>query len=59
MYETLLDDFEDDVPQAAEVAAGFQKLPLDGDDEENGQGSLGDASVALAEQYRRARFAAN
>ena len=45
MYETLLDDFEDDVPQAAEVAAGFQKLPLDGDDEENGQGSLGDASV--------------
>lgn len=45
MYETLLDDFEDDVPQAAEVAAGFQKLPLDGDDEENGPGSLGDASV--------------
>lgn len=45
MYETLLDDFEDDVPQAAEVAAGFQKLPLDGDDEENGPGSLGDASA--------------
>lgn len=46
MYETLLDDFEDDVPQAAEVAAGFQKLPLDdGDDDENGPGSLVDASV--------------
>lgn len=42
MYETLLDDFEDDVPQAAEVAAGFQKLPLDdSDDEENSSRSIG------------------
>jgi RNA polymerase primary sigma factor len=42
LYETLLDDFEDDVPQAAEVAAGFQKLPLDdSDDEENRPRALG------------------
>lgn len=51
MYETLLDDFEDDVPQAAEVAVGFQKLPLDdSDDEENGPTSLaGDPEDADAE----------
>jgi RNA polymerase primary sigma factor len=42
LYETLLDDFEDDVPQAAEVAAGFQELPLDDGDEENDPGSLTD-----------------
>jgi len=41
LYETLLDDFEDDVPQAAEVAVGFEKLPLDdSDDEENGAATL-------------------
>ncbi len=50
MYETLLDDFEDDVPQAAEVAAGFQELPLDdSDDEENGPSSLSDPSVGDGE----------
>ena len=29
MYETLLDDFEDDVPRSADVEAGFRKLPDD------------------------------
>ena len=29
LYETLLDDFEDDVPRSADVEAGFRKLPDD------------------------------
>lgn len=50
MFETLLDDFEDDAPQAAEVAAGFQKLPLDdSDDDDNGSSRLAGPSVADGE----------
>ncbi len=41
MYETLLDDFEDDVPRSSDVEEGFRKLPEDDNDD--------DPVLALAE----------
>ncbi len=34
MYETLLDDFEDDSLRSADVEEGFRKLPVDEDDDD-------------------------
>lgn len=34
MYETLLDDFEDDSLRSADVEDGFRKLPVDDDDDD-------------------------
>lgn len=34
MYETLLDDFEDDSLRSADVDDGFRKLPVDDDDDD-------------------------
>ncbi len=34
MYQTLIDDFEDDAPGRADVDAGFAKLPLDDSEDE-------------------------
>ena len=34
MYETLLDDFEDDSLRSADVDEGFRKLPVDDDDDD-------------------------
>ncbi len=47
MYETLLDDFEDDSLRSADVDEGFRKLPVDDDDDvvvveatDNGDGEV-------------------
>lgn len=34
MYDTLLDDFEDDAARASDVAESFSKLPVDESDED-------------------------
>ena len=35
MYQTLLDDFEDDAPAATDVVGNFSKLPIDDSDDES------------------------
>lgn len=48
MYQTLIDEFEDDAPGTAEVDARFAKLPLDdSDDEANSITSAAEGEVQL------------
>lgn len=49
MYDTLLDDYEDDSPRAADEVNGFQKLPLDDGDDDGDDSRVVDEPAADGE----------